>query len=193
MAYQDEINEAEAEAQRLEAELRATLRPGGSTERVWHLIDFNIERDKRMAERHVDLEQMERTIHRGWRWVWLGPLQTAISVAALVMAMFVVYELRATPDEHPAASWVVNGESLSVAEKAKLDGLIKGLGNDDESVRSEAEKGILSFGPRALPELERVLNQQNADLHARLIKLIAQLSAPAEPAGLSSSGKRPES
>jgi len=185
--FADDMEKPDPDALRMEAELRATLRPGGSTERVWHLIDFNIERERRMAERHVDLEDLEQTIHRGWRWVWLGPLQMSMSVAALVMAVFLVHELRSTPEPREPASWVAGDHdrdalsALTAVERAKLDALIEGLSSVDPAASDDAEKEIMTYGGRALPALEQVSKKQNPELYARVARLIAQLSAPAVP------------
>lgn len=174
----------DAEALRMEAELRATLRPGGSAGRVWHLIDFDIEREKRMAERHIDLEE---TLNRGWRWVWLGPLQLSMSIAALVMAIFLLHEFRSATEPRQPASWVAGDhdrDTLSVAEKTKLEALLNDLSSGEPNVCDKAAQEIAAFGPRALPALEQISRMQAPELHCRIQKLIAQLSAAPAPSNV---------
>jgi hypothetical protein len=73
-------------------------------------------------------------------------------------------------------------QTLTAAQRARLRSLLPQLGSDDYAKRIAASRGVLEFGPPALPYLRRALNDPDEEIKERVRIAIAALEPKSNPA-----------
>ena len=169
-----------------EAELRALLRPGGSTDRVWHLVEFSAAYEEKQESRLVaratekrSREQLETIYGRSLWLVRLPQFRVAAVAAVVLMTMALTQPLSDTNVPMPHLSYTVpTGDEAAnrALDQAQMTNLIMALSSDQSQEREAAEQSVVNFGPRILPMLTPLLKSNDPDLRSRAERLIRRVS-----------------
>lgn len=176
--------EMSAEVRATEAELRALLRPGGSTDRVWHLIEFSAGYEAKQAARAVSKEteqrgrrQLASLRSRGVRLARAPHFRLGAIAALVLLTMAITQPL--TDSEPAHLSYTVPADDTPSVSQAQMTNIIMALSSDQSQERESAEQSVIACGTRILPLLTPLLKSNDPELKKRVERLIARVSAPA--------------
>ena len=185
-AQSDPNPELDPAARATEAELRALLRPGGSTDRVWHLVEFSAayeeKQESRVAAQKTEKRSREQMQSLYGRSVWLVRLpqfRVAAIAAAVLMTLALTQPLSDTNVPPPHLSYTVQtGDEAANKEfeRDQMTNLIMALSSDHLREREAAEQAVVACGPRILPMLTPLLKSSDPELRARVERLIRRVS-----------------
>jgi hypothetical protein len=181
--------EQDAEVRATEADLRALLRPGGSTDRVWHLVEFSAGYEAKQASRLASKEteqrsrrQIAKLYSRSLRLARSPHFRIGAIAAVVLMTMAVTQPLTDTDSAPAHLSYTVRAdEQTAVADQAQMTNIIMALSSEHPQERENAEQAVIACGPRILPLLTPLLKSNDPELKKRAEQLIARVSRPTTP------------
>ncbi len=183
--------EQDPSVQETEAQLRALLRPGGSTDRVWHLVEFSAGYEEKQESRQAakatekrSREQLNSLYGRSLRLARLPQFRVAAIAAVVLLTMSLTQPLSDTNVPLPHLSYTVPTETDPNAksiEQAQMTNLIMALSSDHTREREAAEQSVIDCGVKILPMLTPLLKSSDPELKSRAERLIRRVSERTVP------------
>ena len=174
-----------------ENQLRALLRPGGSTDRVWHLIEFSAGYEEKQEARQTakatekrSHEQLNSLYSRSLRLARQPHFRAAAIAAVVLLTLSLTQPLSDTNVPLPHLSYTMPAETdpnAQAIERAQMTNLIMALSSDHTQEREAAEQSVIDCGVKILPLLTPLLKSNDPELKSRAERLIRRVSAGVQP------------